>query len=142
MPYATYNTLGGSSQKSSAAPPHREQAQEPQNTSSIPMIESYQSRHQAIISNALVVVYNYADWCGPCNQIRPAIERLCSQYAKPGVCKIVKEDVDLELGKNPDIGGVPCFHFYLKGAYQPEATVTGGDIDAVRSTIQEFLSQI
>ena len=41
----------------------------------------------------LVIVDFWAEWCGPCKQLSPVIEKVCADYASKGV-KLVKINVD------------------------------------------------
>ena len=62
-----------------------------------------------------VVVDFWAEWCGPCKQIGPALEELSSQYE--GKVKIVKVNVD----ENPDspaqmgVRGIPALFMFKDG---------------------------
>ena len=66
-------------------------------------------------SDVPVVVDFWAEWCGPCRQIGPALEELAVEYA--GRVKIVKVNVD----ENPDspaelgVRGIPSLFLFKNG---------------------------
>lgn len=109
----------------------------------VPRVASINHRRQLINENMLVVIDNYTDWCGPCKQCAPQYAKLAAKYGKPGVCVMVKENVEDNHGNQPaPIRGVPCFHFYINGQFLKDDTVVGGDIGEVEKVVQRVLKSV
>ena len=62
-----------------------------------------------------VVVDFWAEWCGPCRQIGPALEELAREYA--GKVKIVKVNVDENPESPAQLGvrGIPALFLFKNG---------------------------
>ncbi len=62
-----------------------------------------------------VVVDFWAEWCGPCKQIGPALEELSSEY--DGKVKIVKVNVDENPNAPMQLGvrGIPALFMFKDG---------------------------
>jgi thioredoxin 1 len=81
-----------------------------------------------------VVVDFWAEWCGPCKQIGPALEELSTQYE--GKVKIVKVNVD----ENPDlpaqlgVRGIPTLFMFKDG--QPVSNKVGA---APKAALQNWI---
>ncbi|MGY6634085.1 MAG: thioredoxin [Alkalilacustris sp.] len=67
-------------------------------------------------SDIPVVVDFWAEWCGPCKQIGPALEELSEHYA--GRVKIVKVNVDENPSTPAQMGirGIPALFLFKDGA--------------------------
>ena len=125
--YRTYSTLNKSTEDESEH-------------ISVPQIRSAEHRSEVINTHQVVVIDNYTDWCGPCKHCAPRFAKLAGKYTKPGVCALVKENVEDGFDGHPEkIRGVPCFHFYANGQYISESTVVGADTDAVEQNLTQLL---
>ena len=62
-----------------------------------------------------VVVDFWAEWCGPCKQIGPALEELSDEYA--GKVKIAKVNVDENPNSPAQLGvrGIPALFLFKNG---------------------------
>ncbi len=66
-------------------------------------------------SDRPVLVDFYADWCGPCKMVSPAIQRLAVE--NKGRLLTVKIDTDRkqDLARQYDITGIPTIMLFHKG---------------------------
>jgi len=87
--------------------------------------------------DALVVVDFFAEWCGPCKKIAPAIEELASKQMRRSKPKVLfyKVDVDQsrELAAASGVKSMPTLQFFRKGKKVHE--IVGGDLPALRAEV-------
>lgn len=75
----------------------------------------------AQVTTGLTIVDFYADWCGPCKELSPTLEKL---KARNENLKVVKVNVDeaRDLATNFNIRGIPTLLFYKDGEVKSTAT--------------------
>lgn len=71
-------------------------------------------KSEVLESNSLVIVDFYADWCGPCQMLKPLLEEISSERSD---VKIVKVNVDnaRELAIKFGIFSIPTVLFFKEG---------------------------
>jgi len=89
-------------------------------------------------SDIPVVVDFWAEWCGPCKQIGPALEELSAQYE--GKVKIVKVNVDENPNSPAQMGvrGIPAL-FMFKGGQVISNKVGAAPKASLESWIKEAI---
>ena len=85
-------------------------------------------------SDIPVVVDFWAEWCGPCKQIGPALEELSEEMA--GKVKITKVDVDNNqmIASQLGVRGIPALFIFKNG--QPISNRAGA---APKAALQSWI---
>jgi putative thioredoxin len=91
---------------------------------------------------SLVILDFWAEWCGPCKQLTPLLEKIAAQYADRGV-KLIKVNVDEEklIAAQFRIQSIPTVYAFFQG--QPVADLSSARTEGqLTGALDQILAQL
>lgn len=91
---------------------------------------------------SLVIIDFWAEWCGPCKQLTPVIEKVCADYASRGVI-LVKVNVDENrfIATQFRVQSIPTVYAVFQG--QPVADLSQARTEGqLKQLLDQLLSQL
>ena len=85
-------------------------------------------------SDKPVIVDFYADWCGPCRMMRPALDQLAAEREDVKIVSVNVDDED-ELAAEYGISSIPCLVVF-KGGKETNRSVGLIPKDAIEQLIR------
>jgi len=101
------------------------------------ILQTKEEKEQAIMTNYVVCVDVFAEWCAPCKKIEPLYQKLSMELQEKNLCVFYKEDIDSNLTQN--LKSVPTFLIY-KGRLLYKK-VEGANLEEVRNILLECIAE-
>ncbi|MEN0004190.1 MAG: thioredoxin [Bacteroidota bacterium] len=70
---------------------------------------------QAVQDSDVVLVDFYADWCGPCRVLHPALESLSKEFDGKATIAKVNVDQSPELSREFGVTSIPALYYFKNG---------------------------
>lgn len=70
---------------------------------------------QTIKDNEVVLVDFFADWCGPCKALHPALAELATEYEGKAVISKINVDTSPELAQQFSVRSIPALFYFKNG---------------------------
>src|SRR3954471_2422095 len=92
--------------------------------------------------DALVILDFWAEWCGPCKQLTPVLEKVAADYAAKGV-KLVKINVDEQkmIAAQFRVQSIPTVYAVFQGQLVADFTQARTERE-LKSYLDQILAQI
>ena len=71
--------------------------------------------NETINNNDVVLVDFYADWCGPCQALKPTLDALADEYDGKAVITKINVDQNPELSHQFNVRSIPSIFFFKNG---------------------------
>ncbi len=90
------------------------------------------------ISDGVVLVDFYAEWCGPCRMLTPIVEELAQEMAGKLVVAKVDTDQSMEVAAKFEVTSIPTIILFKDGQ-MVERVVGLKDLDSLRKMVNKAL---
>ena len=70
---------------------------------------------ETIQSNEVVLVDFYADWCGPCQALKPTLNDLAEDFDGKAIISKINVDANPELSAQFGVRSIPALFYFKKG---------------------------